>query len=163
MSFQEQMLDQTFEMSRLALNNAVLLNGAAASALLAFLGLAAPPAREPLTTAVIWFGCGAGLGGSASVVAYLGQRCNWEYSKDEAQRKKLESGRRLAALACHGRLSCVFCGVRSRCVHGCACIVSSLRMSAGNTSRADDGELCLGRLATRTQIGIRASLRFRRK
>ena len=87
MSFQEKMLDQTFELSRLALNNAVLLNGAAASALLAFLGLAAPPARGPLTTAVIWFGCGAGLGGLASVLAYLGQRCNWEYSKNESLRR----------------------------------------------------------------------------
>jgi hypothetical protein len=81
MSFQEQMLNQTFELSRLALNNAVLLNGAAATALLAFLGLAAPHAREPLTTAVIWFGSGAGLAGWASVFAYVGQRFNWESSK----------------------------------------------------------------------------------
>jgi hypothetical protein len=85
MSFQEQMLDQTFELSRLALNNSVLLNGAAASALLAFLGLAAPHAREPLTTAVIWFGSGAALGGWASVLAYVGQRCNWESSKYEGK------------------------------------------------------------------------------
>ena len=80
------MLDQTFELFRLALNNAVLLNGAAAFTLLPFLGLAARLTRGPLTTAVVWFGCGAGLGGLASVLAYLGQRCNWEYSKNECAR-----------------------------------------------------------------------------
>jgi hypothetical protein len=94
MSFQEQMLDQTFELSRLTLNNAVLLNGAAATALLAFLGLAPPHAREALTTAVMWFGCGAGFGGFASVFAYVGQRFNWESSKYEDKPTDKDKGRK---------------------------------------------------------------------
>lgn len=87
MSFQEQMLDETFELARLGLNNAVLLNGAAATSLLALAGLGGTEGRDALLLAVMWFGSGAGLGGLASVLAYFGQRCNWEFSKDEERRR----------------------------------------------------------------------------
>lgn len=81
--FQKTMLEATFAFARLALTNAILLNGAAATALLAFLGTAVVPNRPPLIAAIFWFGFGTMAGGASSLLAYFGQRQNWEWSKVE--------------------------------------------------------------------------------
>ena len=75
--FNELMLQATFDFARLALGNAVLLNGAGATALLAFMST-----HQNLSAGcrcgVLLFAVGAACGGIATVLAYLGQRQNWE-------------------------------------------------------------------------------------
>lgn len=78
--FQNTMLEATFAFARLTLTNAILLNGAAATALLAFLGSANAETRGPFVCAISCFAWGTMSGGVASLLAYLGQRQNWEWS-----------------------------------------------------------------------------------
>ena len=71
------MLGATFAYARLALGQVVLLNGAGATALLAFIPAHGAIAAD-LRCAVLLFAFGAGLGVVATVLAYFGQRVNWE-------------------------------------------------------------------------------------
>jgi hypothetical protein len=78
-SFADQMLKATFGFARLALSNAILINGAAATALMAFLATRSVGGIPVgFYNAVLRFAVGAGLGGAASMLAYIGQRLDWE-------------------------------------------------------------------------------------
>jgi len=76
--FAGQMLEATFAYSRLALNNVILLNGAGAVAFLAFLGARQSRVSSSAKQALIEFAAGAALGGAASLLAYVGQRFDWQ-------------------------------------------------------------------------------------
>lgn len=76
--FSGQMLEATFAYSRLALNNVILLNGAGAVAFLAFLGARPGRVGSSAKHALIEFALGAALGGAASLLAYVGQRFDWQ-------------------------------------------------------------------------------------
>ncbi len=79
-NFHDSMLGATFAYSRLALTQVVLLNGAGATALLAFMSSHGAVAGG-VRCAVVLFALGAGLGVFATVLAYFGQRVNWEAVK----------------------------------------------------------------------------------
>lgn len=76
----DSMLGATFAYSRLALTQVVLLNGAGATALLAFIS-SHGSVGGGVRCAVVLFALGAGLGVFATVLAYFGQRVNWEAVK----------------------------------------------------------------------------------
>ena len=76
-NFHDSMLNATFAFARLALSQVVLLNGAGATALLAFMS-SHDSVGGGMRCAVVLFAIGAGLGVFATVLAYFGQRCNWE-------------------------------------------------------------------------------------
>jgi hypothetical protein len=76
--FSGQMLEATFGFARLALGNLILLNGAAAAAFLAFLGARGGNITPLAKHALLAFALGAAFGGFASMLAYFGQRFDWE-------------------------------------------------------------------------------------
>lgn len=75
--FSEQMLGATFDFAKLAVTSLILLSGAAATALLAFIGTHTAVGKQAWI-AVTAFAVGAWLGGMSSVLAYTGQRLDWE-------------------------------------------------------------------------------------
>jgi hypothetical protein len=85
--FSDRMLEETFEFARLAVNSAILLNGAAATALLAFGAQRPEGLTHAVGTALVCFAFGASLGGITALFAYFGQRCNWEHSKGTAGKR----------------------------------------------------------------------------
>jgi hypothetical protein len=79
--FTDRMLEETFAFARLALSNAILLNGVAATAVAAYLAqLHDAHLPAGFRNAIFRFAVGAGLGGVASMLAYLGQRLDWDSS-----------------------------------------------------------------------------------
>lgn len=78
--FSARMLEETFRFAHLALANAVLINGAAATAVAAFLAHRSGPVPAAMHCAILWFALGAGFGGLASMFAYFGQRLDWAHS-----------------------------------------------------------------------------------
>ncbi|MEP7245439.1 MAG: hypothetical protein ABI885_17440 [Gammaproteobacteria bacterium] len=71
------MLEATFEFAKLALSNAILINGGAAAALIAFFADGTRKTSAGLYYAILGFAIGAGVGGLASILAYFGQRLDW--------------------------------------------------------------------------------------
>ena len=86
--FSGQMLGATFDYAKLALSSLILLSGAAATALLAFIGThgGIGPAGW---LALLCFAIGAWLGGVASVLAYFVQRLDWEIASGRRTRSRL--------------------------------------------------------------------------
>lgn len=83
--FSARMLEETFRFARLALSNAILINGAAATAVAAFLAHRSAPPSAAMHNAILRFAVGAGLGGVASMFAYFGQRLDWDISTNRAR------------------------------------------------------------------------------
>jgi hypothetical protein len=75
--FTEQMLAATFDFARLALSSLILLNSGAATAALAFIG-AHGRIIALLPYALGAFALGAASGAVSALLAYFGQRANWE-------------------------------------------------------------------------------------
>ena len=117
--FAEQMLDATFSFARLALSNAILINGAAATALIAFLANNTT-ASTGHYNAVLRFAFGAGLGGVACMLAYVGQRCDWERATNPPGSPKLTNALITSALVA-GSVSYILF------FYGCLAAASSLR------------------------------------
>jgi hypothetical protein len=105
-NFARQMLEATFAYSRLALNNVILLNGAGAVAFLAFLGARHDRVGSPAQHALIEFATGAALGGLASILAYLGQRFDWELATGRSSHGRA-TGRLIGAATLSGIASYV--------------------------------------------------------
>jgi hypothetical protein len=97
--FAEQMLGATFEFAKLAISSLILLNAGAATALLAFIGSHGNTVA-PTRCALLAFTTGAGVGGFASMLAYLGQRLDWAVAS--GRRKDVHASNILlwAALIC---------------------------------------------------------------
>lgn len=76
--FMDRMLGATFDFARLGLANGILINGGASVALMAFLGTSAASAKKDLRFALLVFSVCTGVGGVASLLAYVGQRIDWE-------------------------------------------------------------------------------------
>jgi hypothetical protein len=70
------MLTATFEFAKLAVSSLIILNGAAATALLAFIGSRGVIGGSS-RSALLAFALGAGFGGVSSALAYFGQRLDW--------------------------------------------------------------------------------------
>ena len=102
-NFHDSMLGATFAFARLALSQVVLLNGAGATTLLAFMS-SHGSVGSGVRCAVVLFAFGAGLGVIATVIAYVGQRVNWEAIKADpaacsSKADTILCGAMLAALA----------------------------------------------------------------
>jgi hypothetical protein len=97
--FAEQMLGATFEFAKLAVSSLILLNAGAATAVLAFLGTHGEALAHGKLS-VLFFTFGAGLGGVASALAYLGQRGDWEVATGRRKKTRWVSGLIWAAIAC---------------------------------------------------------------
>ena len=119
--FNEQMLEATFGFARVALSNCILLNGAAATALISLLSAQKGPIDYAMHNAILRFAIGAGLGGVASLLAYIGQRLNWE---QEAHGRKLRSPISVALCAALA-ISITAC---SLFFTGCLAAVTSLQL-----------------------------------
>jgi hypothetical protein len=118
--FSDRMLEETFEFARLTINSAILLNGAAATALLAFGAQRPEGLTNAVGTALVCFAFGAGLGGITALFAYVGQRCNWEHSKGTTGKRS--SGVAASALLTIAILTCLasYAAFALGCWHGAA-------------------------------------------
>ncbi len=118
--FGSNMLRATFEFGQLAIKQLVLINGGGAIAILGYLGATAsngalsPFQRAIVSHALFLFAAGVGLGALTALLAYLGQRGDYEIASEGTRdwlKRSSSPAIAVAGLTALGSIACFAAGI----------------------------------------------------